>query len=214
MNEKHDTLVLASGNAGKLEELRAMLADLPLRIVAQGELGVEDVPETGLTFVENALIKARHASAATGLPALADDSGLIVDALGGAPGLYSARYAGTPTNAAANNAKLLDALREVPAGQRSARFYANVSSRLLERKIAVFLEASLGGPAAQHHVTSKTMYATHAHLFLTEDDLNVFVEHVTDVLRENEADDVVMDAVMQLVESLKDPLLARGAWAP
>lgn len=119
-----NTLVLASGNAGKLEELRAMLAGLPLRIVAQGELGVEDVPETGLTFVENALIKARHASAVTGLPALADDSGLIVDALGGAPGLYSARYAGTPTNAAANNAKLLEAMHEVPEGKRSARFYA------------------------------------------------------------------------------------------
>ncbi|PMR86655.1 non-canonical purine NTP pyrophosphatase, RdgB/HAM1 family [Xanthomonas arboricola pv. juglandis] len=117
-------LVLASGNAGKLEELRAMLADLPLRIVAQGELGVDDVPETGLTFVENALIKARHASAVTGLPALADDSGLIVDALGGAPGLYSARYAGSPTDAKANNAKLLDAMRAVPAERRSARFYA------------------------------------------------------------------------------------------
>ncbi|MFO3706813.1 RdgB/HAM1 family non-canonical purine NTP pyrophosphatase [Xanthomonas codiaei] len=117
-------LVLASGNAGKLEELRAMLAGLPLQIVAQGELGVEDVPETGLTFVENALIKARHASAVTGLPALADDSGLIVDALGGAPGLYSARYAGSPTNAQANNAKLLEAMRVVPAERRSARFYA------------------------------------------------------------------------------------------
>ncbi|PPU16704.1 non-canonical purine NTP pyrophosphatase, RdgB/HAM1 family [Xanthomonas arboricola pv. corylina] len=117
-------LVLASGNAGKLEELRAMLADLPLRIVAQGELGVDDVPETGLTFVENALIKARHASAVTGLPALADDSGLIVDALAGAPGLYSARYAGSPTDAQANNAKLLDAMRAVPAERRSARFYA------------------------------------------------------------------------------------------
>ncbi|WP_199435617.1 RdgB/HAM1 family non-canonical purine NTP pyrophosphatase [Xanthomonas oryzae] len=117
-------LVLASGNAGKLEELRAMLAGLPLRIVAQGELGVDDVPETGLTFVENALIKARHASAVTGLPALADDSGLIVDALDGAPGLYSARYAGSPTNALANNAKLLDAMRGVPAERRSARFYA------------------------------------------------------------------------------------------
>ena len=117
-------LVLASGNAGKLEELRAMLADLPLQIVAQGELGVDDVPETGLTFVENALIKARHASAVTGLPALADDSGLIVDALGGAPGLYSARYAGSPTDANANNAKLLEAMREIPAVRRSARFYA------------------------------------------------------------------------------------------
>ena len=118
------TLVLASGNAGKLKELQAMLGDLPLQIVAQGELGVSDVPETGLTFVENALIKARHASAVTGLPALADDSGLIVDALDGAPGLYSARYAGSPTNDAANNAKLLDALREVPANRRTARFYA------------------------------------------------------------------------------------------
>ena len=117
-------LVLASGNAGKLKELQAMLADLPLQIVPQRELGVDDVPETGLTFVENALIKARHACAVTGLPALADDSGLIVDALDGAPGLYSARYAGSPTDDAANNAKLLDALRDVPAERRTARFYA------------------------------------------------------------------------------------------
>ncbi len=117
-------LVLASGNAGKLKELQAMLADLPLQIVPQRELGVGDVPETGLTFVENALIKARHACEATGLPALADDSGLIVDALDGAPGLYSARYAGSPTDDAANNAKLLEALRDVPAERRGARFYA------------------------------------------------------------------------------------------
>ncbi|AXI83865.1 RdgB/HAM1 family non-canonical purine NTP pyrophosphatase [Xylella taiwanensis] len=117
-------LVLASGNAGKLEELRSMLAGVSLQIKAQGECGVQDVPETGLTFVENALIKARHACVITGFPALADDSGLIVDALGGAPGLYSARYAGSPTDAAANNAKLLDRLRDVPAGRRCARFYA------------------------------------------------------------------------------------------
>ncbi len=117
-------LVLASGNAGKLVELQAMLAALPLTIVPQRELGVDEVPETGTTFVENALIKARHATATTGLPALADDSGLIVDALGGAPGLYSARYAGTPTDDAANNAKLLDALRDVPEDARTARFYA------------------------------------------------------------------------------------------
>ncbi|WP_186308884.1 RdgB/HAM1 family non-canonical purine NTP pyrophosphatase [Stenotrophomonas rhizophila] len=117
-------LVLASGNAGKLKELQAMLADLPLEIVAQGALGVSDVPETGLTFVENALIKARHACASTGLPALADDSGLIVDALQGAPGLYSARYAGSPTDDAANNAKLLEAMRDLPGGSRTARFYA------------------------------------------------------------------------------------------
>ena len=118
------TLVLASGNAGKLVELRAMLADLPLTIVPQRELGVSDVPETGTTFVENALIKARHASQITGLPALADDSGLIVDALGGAPGLYSARYAGGPTDDAANNAKLLQALDGLPDARRGARFYA------------------------------------------------------------------------------------------
>ncbi len=117
-------LVLASGNAGKLKELQAMLAGLPLQIVPQRELGVDDVPETGLTFVENALIKARHACEVTGLPALADDSGLIVDALDGAPGLYSARYAGSPTDDAANNAKLLQALRDVPAERRTARFYA------------------------------------------------------------------------------------------
>ncbi|MCD9006741.1 RdgB/HAM1 family non-canonical purine NTP pyrophosphatase [Luteimonas sp. XNQY3] len=117
-------LVLASGNAGKLVELRAMLADLPLTIVPQRELGVDDVPETGTTFVENALIKARHASQVTGLPALADDSGLIVDALDGAPGLYSARYAGSPTDDAANNAKLLQALDGLPEAQRTARFYA------------------------------------------------------------------------------------------
>ncbi|ACB92198.1 XTP/dITP diphosphohydrolase [Xylella fastidiosa] len=117
-------LVLASGNAGKLGELRAMLAGVALQITAQGEFGVQDVPETGLTFIENALIKARHACLMTGFPALADDSGLIVDALGGAPGLYSARYAGTPTDAAANNAKLLEMLRDVPAGRRCARFYA------------------------------------------------------------------------------------------
>ena len=117
-------LVLASGNAGKLKELQAMLAELPLQIVSQAELGVSEVPETGLTFVENALIKARHACDVTGLPALADDSGLIVDALEGAPGLYSARYAGSPTNDAANNAKLLEALRDVPPQRRSARFYA------------------------------------------------------------------------------------------
>jgi len=117
-------LVLASHNAGKLVEMQEILADLPLQITSAAELGLGDVEETGLTFVENALLKARAACEATGLPALADDSGLIVDALGGALGLYSARYAGHPTNAAANNAKLLDAMAGVPDGQRSARFYA------------------------------------------------------------------------------------------
>ena len=115
-------LVLASGNPGKLAELRDLLGDADIELHAQSEFGVDDAEETGLTFVENALLKARHASRATGLPALGDDSGLCVDALGGGPGLYSARYAGSHGDSAANIAKLLDALRDVPEMQRSARF--------------------------------------------------------------------------------------------
>jgi len=94
---------------------------------AQSEFGIADAEETGHTFIENALIKARHAAAATGLPALADDSGLCVDALGGAPGLYSARYAGPGGDAARNIAKLLDALRDVPDAARTARFHCAVA---------------------------------------------------------------------------------------
>ena len=115
-------LVLASGNAGKLAELRALLGDAGIDLHAQSEFGVDDAEETGLTFIENAILKARHAARATGLPALGDDSGLCVDALNGAPGLYSARYAGTHGDAGANIAKLLDALREVPEQRRTARF--------------------------------------------------------------------------------------------
>jgi XTP/dITP diphosphohydrolase len=115
-------LVLASGNAGKLAELRDLLGDAGIDLHAQSEFGVEDAEETGLTFVENAILKARHAARATGLPALGDDSGLCVDALDGAPGLYSARYAGTHGDAGANIVKLLDALRDVPEDQRDARF--------------------------------------------------------------------------------------------
>jgi XTP/dITP diphosphohydrolase len=119
-------LVLASGNAGKLAELRALLAGDGFDLVPQSELGVDDIEETGLTFVENALLKARHAARRTGLPALADDSGLCVDALGGAPGLYSARYAGTQGDARANIAKLLEALADVPEERRTAHFHAVV----------------------------------------------------------------------------------------
>ncbi len=115
-------LVLASGNAGKLAELRALLGDAGIDLHAQSEFGVDDAEETGLTFIENAILKARRAARATGLPALGDDSGLCVDALNGAPGLYSARYAGTHGDAGANIAKLLDALREVPEQRRTARF--------------------------------------------------------------------------------------------
>ncbi|WP_226467989.1 RdgB/HAM1 family non-canonical purine NTP pyrophosphatase [Luteimonas panaciterrae] len=116
-------IVLASSNQGKLVELRELLADTGIELVAQTDLGVEDAEETGGTFIENALLKARHAAAMTGLPALADDSGICVDALGGAPGLYSARYA-KHGDAEANIDKLLAALADVPEGQRTAHFYA------------------------------------------------------------------------------------------
>lgn len=124
-------LILASGNAGKLGEMREILAGLDVELVAQSELGIADAEETASTFVENALLKARHAARASGLPALGDDSGICVDALDGAPGLFSARYAGTHAdkgggNAAANIAKLLDALRDVPDAQRTAHFHCSV----------------------------------------------------------------------------------------
>lgn len=119
-------LVLASSNRGKLDEFRDLLAGTGIEAVPQSDFGVEDVEETGLTFVENALLKARHAAQRTGLPALADDSGLCVDALGGAPGLYSARYAGRHGDAAANIAKLLDALRDVPDHGRGAHFHCSL----------------------------------------------------------------------------------------
>ena len=116
------TIVLASGNKGKLKEFNEVLAPLACRLVPQSDVGVTDVEETGLSFVENAILKARHASRLSGLPALADDSGLEVDALKGAPGIYSARYAGPDATDADNNAKLLQALEGVPEAARSARF--------------------------------------------------------------------------------------------
>ncbi|TNJ33797.1 RdgB/HAM1 family non-canonical purine NTP pyrophosphatase [Arenimonas terrae] len=116
-------LVLATSNRGKLAELQPLLGDAGFELVTQGELGVQDAVEDGLTFVENALIKARHACRATGLPALGDDSGLVVDALDGAPGLYSARYAGEHGNAAANIAKLLQEMRGFGGERRRAHFY-------------------------------------------------------------------------------------------
>lgn len=116
-------VVLATGNPGKVRELADLLADFGLDIVAQTELGVESAEETGLTFIENAILKARHAAQATGLPAIADDSGLAVDALGGAPGIYSARYAGIDASDQQNLEKLLVALQDVPEGQRQAQFH-------------------------------------------------------------------------------------------
>lgn len=115
-------IVLATGNAGKVREMASLLADAGMDVVAQTELGVGSVEETGLTFVENAIIKARHAAKVTGLPAIADDSGISVDYLGGAPGIYSARYAGTDGNDGANVVKLLAALDGVPGEQRQAHF--------------------------------------------------------------------------------------------
>ena len=118
---KIERLVLASNNAGKLRELSAMLAPLGIEVVTQTSLGVAEAEEPHVTFVENALAKARHAARETGLPALADDSGLCVSALGGRPGVLSARYAGEPKSDIANNAKLIADLHGT--GDRSAHFY-------------------------------------------------------------------------------------------
>ena len=116
-------VVLATGNAGKVRELADLLGDFGLDVVAQTELGVESAEETGLTFIENAILKARHAALVTGLPAIADDSGLAVDVLGGAPGIYSARYAGLEASDQQNLEKLLATLKDVPDEQRIARFH-------------------------------------------------------------------------------------------
>lgn len=116
-------LVVATGNPGKLAEFRDLLADSGLDLVSLRDLGIDDPPETGTTFIENAIIKARHAARVSGLPALADDSGLIVDALDGAPGLTSAHYGGVHGDAARNMARLLAELDGVPDERRTARFH-------------------------------------------------------------------------------------------
>ena len=115
-------IVLATSNQGKLKELTELTKDLPVTFIPQDKLGVEPPEETGLTFIENALLKARYAAQITGLPALADDSGLEVDALAGAPGIYSARYAGVGQPGSAHIEKLLKALSHVPEAKRMARF--------------------------------------------------------------------------------------------
>ena len=115
-------LVLATGNAGKLREMRAILAPWGVDVRPQSEFTRAAAEETGLSFVENAILKARFAAEASGLPAIADDSGLEVDALHGAPGIYSARYAGPGADDAANNDRLLRDLEAVPDAERSARY--------------------------------------------------------------------------------------------
>ena len=120
MSARLTKVVMASSNAGKIREIQRLLEDLDVEVVAQSELGVSDADETGTSFAENSLLKAQHAAAATGLPAIADDSGLAVDALDGAPGVYSARYAGGAGDEA-NNDKLLAALEGVD--ERGAAFH-------------------------------------------------------------------------------------------
>lgn len=117
------TVVLATGNQGKVKELSSLLAEYAIEIVPQSNFNVPEVAETGTTFVENAIIKARHAAKITGLPAIADDSGLEVDALKGEPGVYSARYAGENASDDDNMNKLLNALKETPTADKSARFH-------------------------------------------------------------------------------------------
>lgn len=115
-------IVLASNNPGKAREVGQLLADRHVEVLPQSAFNVPEAEETGLTFVENAIIKARQAAQHSGLPAIADDSGLEVDALNGAPGIYSARYAGPGCTDADNNAKLLEVLADVPEEERGARF--------------------------------------------------------------------------------------------
>ncbi len=122
MTAREKIVVLATGNPGKLAQFQQLLAECDFEIRPQSDYNLPAAEETGLTFIENAIIKARHACAATGLPALADDSGLEVDALKGAPGIYSARYAGAEASDADNNRRLLEDLRGVPPEQRTARY--------------------------------------------------------------------------------------------
>lgn len=139
-------LVLASGNAGKLREFHQLLSPLDFEVRPQAEYGVVEVEETGLTFVENALLKAREASRISGLPALADDSGLEVHALDGRPGIHSARFAGEPKSDDRNNRKLLDALAEIPQANRTARYWCVlVYLRHAEDPVPVLVQRSWQG---------------------------------------------------------------------
>ena len=138
MSERPGKIVMASGNPGKIREISRLLEGLDIDVVAQSELGVADADETGTTFAENSLIKAQHAADATGLPAIADDSGLSVDVLDGAPGVYSARYSGPDGGDEANNDKLLTELKG--AADRGAAFHC----------VATFVEPGGGDPLIAH----------------------------------------------------------------
>jgi XTP/dITP diphosphohydrolase len=140
----HRRLVIATGNPGKLREFAALLAGLPFDLVSQTAVGIAAAEETGSSFLDNALLKARHAAEAAGAAAIADDSGLEVEALGGAPGIHSARYAGPGASDAANNAKLVAALEGTPPAERRARY----------RCVLVFTE----GPADAAPVTAEGLW--------------------------------------------------------
>lgn len=139
-------IVLATGNPGKVRELSRLLEGTGIQVLPQSDFGVPDAEETGLSFVENAILKARNAAAHTGLPAMADDSGIEVDALNGAPGIYSARYAGPECDDDANNRKLLDALGDIPDDERAARFHCVIAYlRHAEDPSPVITEGMLEG---------------------------------------------------------------------
>lgn len=138
MSERPARIVMATGNPGKIREIARLLEGLGIEIVAQSEFGVSDADETGVTFAENSLIKAQHAADATGLPAIADDSGLSVDALEGAPGVYSARYSGPDGDDEANNDKLLAELEGIE--ERGAAFHC----------VATFVEPGDAEPIVAH----------------------------------------------------------------
>lgn len=123
MSEKINKIVLASGNLGKVREINKLFAGYGIEVLPQSDFGVPEVPETGTTFVENAIIKARHAAELTGLPAISDDSGIEVDALDARPGVYSARYAGEKASDTDNNNKMLAELEGVPEAERTARYW-------------------------------------------------------------------------------------------
>jgi XTP/dITP diphosphohydrolase len=174
-------LVLASGNPGKVREIADIFADLDIEVLPQSGFGIETPPETGVTFVDNALLKARHAAAISGLPALADDSGLAVDALDGRPGIFSARYAGEDANDDANLDKLLRELEGVSRDQRGAGFHCAAvlvfpqdsaeamiaeavwRGRILKRRMGgggfgydpVFFDPAIGKTGAEMHAEEK-----------------------------------------------------------